>query len=163
MSTSISKRTKDVSIEVMTYAPFSSRVVARIIDMAIVALLWFAFTKLLILELKHLQSSQYLMDNFIDGIEGGVIVFYCIFYMPLLEYFGGTIGKRIMGIHLLDAGNLERPDFMNCFGRGLVYLVFCAMLGIPAVLSCIAVLFSAKKQTWHDLVSNVVAVKKIKL
>ncbi len=163
MATSISKRTQDFSIEVITYAPFSSRVIARVIDLAVIGIIWFAFTQLIILELKHLHSSQYLMNNFITGIEGGVVIFYCFFYMPIMEFFGGTVGKRVMGIHLLDAVTLQPPDFMNCFGRGLVYLVFCAMIGIPAVLSCMAVLYSAKKQTWHDLVSNVVAVKKIKL
>jgi len=163
MATRISEQKQDISIEVMTYAPFSSRVSARVIDMTIVGTLWFGFTQLLLAELRHLHSSQFLMDNFIMGIEGGVVVVYCLFYMPLFEYFGGTIGKRIIGIHLLDAGSLERPDFMNCFGRGLVYLVFCALLGIPAVLSCLGVLFTPKQQTWHDLISNVVAVKKIKL
>jgi uncharacterized RDD family membrane protein YckC len=82
--------------------------------------------------------------------------------MPVMEFLGGTVGKRIMGIHLLDASSLQPPDFMNCFGRGLAYLVLCVVI-VPAIISCLAVLYTPKKQAWHDFVSNVVAVKKVKL
>ena len=52
----------------------------------------------------------------------------------------------------------KSPRFLTCAARAWVYLVFIMLLIIPAIASCIFVLFNEKKMTFHDKMFNMVCV-----
>jgi len=83
-----------------------------------------------------------------------------LLYSPLMEATGGTVGKRLAGIRLVDDKTLETPDFRYCMARTWIYLVLFVLAILPSVISCLAVLVTHKRQAWHDKLSGTVVIKR---
>lgn len=69
--------------------------------------------------------------------------------------FAGTIGKRILGLQVLDVKTLERITFTQSCLRSFMQIIS----GLVICLGYIAVAFNKKKQGWHDTVAGTVVVK----
>ena len=69
--------------------------------------------------------------------------------------FGGTLGKRILGLQVVDAETFQRVSIAQSMGRLMMQSVsiICIFLGY------IAIGFSNKKQGWHDSAAGTLVVK----
>jgi uncharacterized RDD family membrane protein YckC len=74
-----------------------------------------------------------------------------LFYAAALEAsrMQGTIGKRIVGIQVIDLAG-RRIGFRRALGRNLSKMLSF----LPAFIGCIAAFWSTTKQTWHDRVAK---------
>jgi uncharacterized RDD family membrane protein YckC len=137
------------------FASFGQRLIARIIDVIIVAIISeFIFVVFF--------SEYFISSRMIDQQRRGIsiLVFYFL-YQPLLESAGGTFGKKIIGFKTINISTGQAPSILNSYGRSLINLMYFMLFVIPAMLSGLAVLWSKKKQTWHDSSSNIIVVKNI--
>ncbi|GDX52069.1 hypothetical protein LBMAG27_11160 [Bacteroidota bacterium] len=143
------------------YASFFQRTIARLVDMGFITGLaigtgYLAFN---FIRQNTPDEAAYIIDGLKQALPAFGIMLWVTLYSPLMESTGGTIGKRIMGIKMAndDAEN-KSPRFLTCAARAWVYLVFIMLLVIPAIASCIFVLFNDKNMTFHDKMFNMVCV-----
>ena len=146
-------------METVTYASFTQRVFARLIDMVFVGAITFGVYLLMKNTIGANNENEALLQNMTYLVETSSVIIFCMIYYPVLEAFGGTIGKRIVGIKPLDEFTLQSPSLANCLGRGIIYMVFLALMVVPSIASCLGILWSPKQQTWHDKIAGVVVVK----
>ena len=143
-------------------ATFLQRSVARIIDTAIVFGVAYAVQLLFV---KFVRSDNtYNVDFIVKSVEQAMPAFalitWVLVYSPLMESTGGTVGKRLMRIQLVDLNTRELPQFRFCMARTWIYLIFIVLAVVPAILSCLAYFVSDYHQTWHDKLTNMICVKK---
>lgn len=74
-------------------------------------------------------------------------------------YFSGTLGKKALGLALVDAKTFKKISIGQSVGRYFMMFVssFCFGLGLMAVG------WNKKKQGWHDRVAGTRVVKKKEL
>ena len=148
-------------LQPMKYASFFQRTIARLVDMAIVTALaigtgYLAFN---FIRQNTPEEAAYIINGLQQALPAFGIMLWVTLYSPLMESTGGTIGKRIMGIKMVnDDAEHKNPRFLTCAARAWVYLVFIMLLVIPAIASCIYVLFNDKKMTFHDKMFNMVCL-----
>lgn len=84
---------------------------------------------------------------------GGLVIWFL--YAPVLESseIGATIGKHLMGIQVKDLSG-RRISFRAALIRNLMKVASNALLMIGALFA----LFTARKQTLHDLVADTTVV-----
>ena len=63
-----------------------------------------------------------------------------------------------MGLRTINLNTGKAPSIGNSYGRSALYFLFILLLAIPAFLSGLAVLWTKKKQTWHDSSTNIAVV-----
>lgn len=159
----LTKNMKEAEKELqpIKYASFFQRTIARLIDMSIVAGLAIgtAYLAFNFIRQNTPEDAAYIIDGLKQALPAFGIMLWVTLYSPLMESTGGTIGKRIMGIKMVnDDVEHKSPRFLTCAARAWVYLVFIMLLIIPAIASCIFVLFNEKKMTFHDKMFNMVCV-----
>jgi uncharacterized RDD family membrane protein YckC len=144
------------------YASFVQRLIARLIDTAIVLSLSFIIQQSAVSFIKsdNLYNVEFILRSLDQAVPALAIMIWVLVYSPVMESTGGTLGKRIVGIQLLSEQTLQVPAFRFCFGRTWLYLVFIVLALIPSIVSGLAVLFSDKKQAWHDKMTGMVCVVK---
>jgi uncharacterized RDD family membrane protein YckC len=144
------------------YASFGQRLTARLIDTAILLSLAFLIEQMAVLFIKsdNLYNVEFILRSLDQAVPALAIMIWVLVYSPVMESTGGTIGKRIVGIRLLNENNFDIPAFRYCFGRTWLYLVFFVLAVVPSILSGLAVLFSDKKQAWHDKLTGMICVQK---
>ena len=108
------------------------------------------------------ESSKNLIDpgteRKIDKTTSGDIEFYVIFvYWILLESsrMQGSIGKRIMGIKVVNASG-GKPDIYQTVGRNLLKILSGIILFIGFMMAG----WTTKKQALHDKILNMLVVKE---
>lgn len=69
--------------------------------------------------------------------------------------FAGTIGKRVLGLQVLDSRTLERITFTQSCVRSFMQFIS----GLVICLGYISIAFNKRKQGWHDSVAGTVVVK----
>lgn len=90
----------------------------------------------------------------------GPFDFFLSYILPFIVYismwvkYGGTPGKLLLGIAIVDAHTKEFPSFGQSVGRYCAYLVSALPLG----LGFLWMLWNDRKQCWHDLLSGTVVV-----
>jgi len=143
-------------------ATFLQRAIARTVDTAIVFGVAYAAQLLFVRFVK--SDNTYNVDFIVKSVEQAMPAFalmlWVIIYSPLMESTGGTVGKRLMRIQLVDLNTRTTPLFRMCMARSWIYLVLVTIAVIPAVLSCLAFFVSDYHQTWHDKLTNMICVKK---
>ena len=148
--------------EKVQYANFVERSIARIIDTAII--LGIAYGIELLAKSFIINDNPNNVDIVLKGIHQAVpalaLMIWVLLYSPIMEATGGSVGKRIMKIELIDEKELETPVFRNCMARTWIYLVFVVLAIAPAILTCLGMFLSDKKQTWHDKITGMVCIKK---
>jgi uncharacterized RDD family membrane protein YckC len=144
------------------YASFWLRVVARLVDTAIVLAVAYAiyYSFVGVIREDNTINADYIINNLKQAVPALALMIWVLVYSPIMEATGGTIGKRIVGIKLVDEKTLQTPDFRYCMARTWVYLVLVVLAVIPAVIACLAVFVSPKRQAWHDRLTGMVAIKR---
>lgn len=148
-------------LQPVKFASFVQRVVARLVDMSLITgiTLGIGYLAFSFIRKDTPESAAYIIDGLKQALPAFGIMIWVTLYSPLMESTGGTIGKRLMGIKMVnDNMEYKKPRFLTCAARAWVYLVFIMLLIIPAIASCIFVLFNDKKMTFHDKMFNMVCV-----
>lgn len=142
-------------------ATFFQRAIARIIDTAIVFGASFGLQEMAIyfINADNPYNVAFIVSSVKQAMPAFALMMWVLLYSPVLESLGGTIGKRIMRIRLVDLSTRQVPYFRMCAARSWIYLIFVVLAGIPAILSCLAYFVSDYHQTWHDKLTNMICVK----
>ncbi|WP_231514913.1 RDD family protein [Oceanobacillus salinisoli] len=127
-----------------TYAAFGQRVGASIIDFLILFAFMFIFSLLFLMYTSDLAAQFW---GLIIGLG----------YKAGMESskYQGTLGKLAMGIKVTDDHG-QRISFARAMGRYFASYISAFILGIGYLLA----LFTAKKQTIHDMIAGTVVHKK---
>jgi len=144
------------------YANVWLRTAARAVDTALMVGLaygiYYAFEGFILR--NNPDNGRYIVDNLKDAVPALALMIWVLVYSPLMEATGGTLGKRLVGIKLVDEKTLATPDFRYCMARTWVYLVLFCLAIVPSVVACLAVLVTPKRQAWHDKLTGMVAIKR---
>ena len=131
------------------YAGFWRRFAAGLIDTLVVGLI---FASIIVLLLLRNGFSFY---NIIESVLGLFGIAIWIIYFPFAEaQWGATIGKKIVGIKVLNA-NGNPVNFLRSAGRNLAKIVSSLVLMIGFIM----IGFTEKKQGLHDMIASCVVVK----
>ena len=160
-------------------ATFLQRSVARVIDTAVVVGVAYGAQLLFVKFAKsdNTYNVAFLVKSIEQAMPAFALIVWAMVYSPVMESMGGTLGKRLMRIQLVDLNTRTLPQFRYCMARSWIYLVFVVLsffpvtlstspfsfvlIGFgPAVLSCLAFFISDYHQTWHDKLTNMICVKK---
>ena len=159
----LSRFIRDADMEVRgMYANFWLRAAARLIDTVLmVAIAYGIYVSFIDLILRdNPTNGQLIVDRLKDAVPALALMIWVLVYSPLMEATGGTLGKRIVGIRLVDDKTHETPDFRYCMARTWVYLVLFVLAIVPSIVSCLAVWVTPKRQTWHDKLTGMVVIKR---
>jgi uncharacterized RDD family membrane protein YckC len=72
---------------------------------------------------------------------------------------GQTLGKRAVGLRVMDARTGARIGYGRAFVRWLLQVVFWNACFVPGILDNLWPLWDDQRQTWHDKGANSVVVK----
>lgn len=143
------------------YAGFWWRALAVVIDLFFVWLATLIFVTVLSALLSMLWPTTMSMDNSIVNI----IFYYGLRLLPAFIYFSvmesskkqATLGKRIVGIKVASESG-EKISFKVAAIRYLASLLsnWTWTIGIGYLV----MLFTKKKQTFHDLIAKTIVVEK---
>lgn len=78
-----------------------------------------------------------------------------LYYSIIQGMFYGTIGKRLMGLKLVDAATLDQVDLGQACTRYMMQFVSAVCFG----LGYLTIGFHDRKQGWHDRVAKTLVVK----
>lgn len=125
------------------YATFGARFLAFLIDAIIFLFLFGSFRGIL----GAIQGPLHDWPTFVVGFP----------YYVLLESgpWQGTVGKKVMGIKVVDAITLERISVAKAIGRYFARILSAIIFLIGYLMA----LFSEKTQTLHDKLCNTYVVK----
>ena len=158
--------------EHVQYAGFGKRFAAMLIDRVLIIFFCSATYDELhrgirmnlkrVLKLKMDQGfdmSSYSRADHLGSIYFAIfLVFFVWAYYAGMESspWKGTIGKKLLGLEVVRDDDRQRVSFLKAtgrhFGKILSGAVFC--------LGFLSMLFSTKKQTWHDSMSGCVIIEK---
>lgn len=109
------------------HATFSAKLIARIIDGAILSFVAFLAAKVLITDTTE-NASAYQSD--LLGVF--FLLRWCLYY-PIMETYGGTIGKRVMNIKTVKANTYEDVRWTNGLSK-LIYLIKPSLYFLPVLI-----------------------------
>jgi uncharacterized RDD family membrane protein YckC len=89
--------------------------------------------------------------------ELGAVVVQFLYFVILWSQFGGTFGQRMLGLHVVDAGNGQNIGIGRAIGRFVGYLISTFALDIGLIW----VAFDPRKQGWHDKIASTFVVRKV--
>ena len=75
-----------------------------------------------------------------------IIVIYIFYYTFFVGKYGGTLGKRILGLRIISTSTNEKISYGLAFGR----LLASKLSGIILFIGYIVVAFDKEKASWHD-------------
>jgi uncharacterized RDD family membrane protein YckC len=142
------------------YAGFTSRAVALIIDMAIIALVTAVVMAAMTLffDLPSVQRFIVWLNSVLPGIDllfvgltsapfGGLffLLFQYLYFVFFFSTTGQTVGKAIMGLRVVTIDG-KRMGVKRSFIRTLCYTISLAPLG----LGFLWVLGEDRRRAWHD-------------
>lgn len=142
-------------------ATFLQRVIARIVDTAIVMGVAYG-AQLFFVDYVRAHNTinvDFIVKSVEQAMPAFALIFWVIVYSPILEGTGGTLGKRLVGIRLVDINTRTIPPFRMTTARAWIYLVFVVLLFVPAILSCLAFFITDYRQTWHDKFTGMICIK----
>jgi uncharacterized RDD family membrane protein YckC len=87
---------------------------------------------------------------------GGFIVQF-LYFVILWSQFGGTLGQRMLGLHVVDAATGKNIGIGRAIGRYVGYLISAFALYIGLIW----VAFDSRKQGWHDKIASTFVVRKV--
>lgn len=142
------------------YAGFWLRVAAWLLDtiflLILVSIISFISGLILGLILVIISSLMELQDVLLDVVIDIIVIVVPWLYYTLMEWSSmqGTLGKKIVGIKVTDL-NGNRISFGRATGRH-----FGKFLSSIFSIGFIAVIFTEKKQGYHDLLTRCLVVKR---
>lgn len=133
-----------------SYGGFWMRVIAHAVDTIILSVFVAIFGVVTsIVGMNPVDpSGQFILSMSITG--------FIFFYSVSMNFlFAGTIGKRVLGLQVLDSRTLEKITFTQSCVRSFTQFISAFVV----CLGYISVAFSKRKQGWHDLMAGTVVVK----
>ncbi len=79
------------------------------------------------------------------------------YFVILWSKFGGTLGQRMLGLHVVDAATGRNIGIGRAIGRFVGYVIS----GIALDIGFIWVAFDTRKQGWHDKIASTFVVRKV--
>lgn len=146
---------------VKSYAAFGMRFGAWLIDsvIGVAAFLVFSFVAGFVIGFSDPNATNEELD---DAIEQAIVIVLIvvgvtwILYLWLANSWGGTLGKRALGLRVVSARDESDIGPLRGLVRYLVYLVG----SIPLYLGSLWMLWDDQKQTWHDKAAGSIVVRK---
>jgi len=143
--------------EKINYASFWERLLSRVIDSTV----YFMILITPISRISIINNLPLLLNNLSNYLL--LILFFLLVILPLetlmVSYFGGTIGKLLMGLHIQkengDNLSFKESFFRLTLGKAVSGLFFC--------LGYLWIFRNAKRQAWHDTINQAVVIRKIHL
>ena len=106
-------------------------------------------------ELTTLCSSAYLGSvGLFELVAFGASAVYSILLWSLL---GGTLGQRMLGLHVVDAATGQNIGLGRSIGRYVGFVIS----GIALDIGFIWAAFDGRKQGWHDKIASTFVVRKV--
>jgi uncharacterized RDD family membrane protein YckC len=136
------------------YAHFYQRVLATLLDAFLTFALTTPFSYLLdVLVLPELDTASQLFvyDLFTFLLFSGLIVFS---FAICLERFGGTPGKLLLGLKVLDQ---HTGEYLNRRQAGL--RIIASWLSILTGIGVLLIIFDKHKQAAHDKIMHSIVIK----
>src|SRR5687768_16831049 len=103
-------READMEVRGM-YANFWLRTAARLVDTSLMVgiayAIYYSFVGLILRD--NPTNGQLIVDRLEDAVPALSLMLWVLVYSPLMEATGGTLGKRLVGIRLVDEKTHETP------------------------------------------------------
>jgi uncharacterized RDD family membrane protein YckC len=80
-----------------------------------------------------------------------------LYFVVLWSKFGGTLGQRMLGLHVVDAATGQNIGIGRAIGRFIGYVISALALDIGLIW----VAFDPRKQGWHDKIASTFVVRKV--
>lgn len=135
-------------------ADFGTRLVGFIIDYVLVVVVTLLAGGALVYALVPESEAQEPNTGLILLIYGGLFAA-GFSYTWLMDAIGGTVGKLIVGIQVVDDETGRAPGLGKAFVRTIVRLVS----GIPFYLGFVWMIWDRDSKTWHDKAAGTSVVK----
>jgi uncharacterized RDD family membrane protein YckC len=138
-------------------AGFWRRLVAAFLDWLLVGILAAAIGQLFGVDVATLSSVAGDNTNLeLQPAPGPFILvglaYYTYFHATVA---GQSIGNKIMGIRVLDAGTGRPLPYVRAFVRALM----SSLSALPFFLGYLWMLWEPRKRTWHDIVADSLVVQ----
>jgi uncharacterized RDD family membrane protein YckC len=106
-------------------------------------------------EITTVCSSAYLGSiGLFELVAFGASALYSIL---LWARFGGTLGQRMLGLHVVDAATGQNIGLGRSIGRYVGFVIS----GIALDIGFIWAAFDGRKQGWHDKIASTFVVRKV--
>ena len=80
-----------------------------------------------------------------------------LYFVLLWSQLGGTLGQRMLGLHVVDAATGQNIGIGRAIGRFVGYVISSFALGIGLIWAA----FDPRKQGWHDKIASTFVVRKV--
>jgi uncharacterized RDD family membrane protein YckC len=80
-----------------------------------------------------------------------------VYFIVLWSQLGGTLGQRMLGLHVVDAATGKHIGVGRAIGRFIGYLISSIVLSIGLIWAA----FDPRKQGWHDKMASTFVVRKV--
>ena len=80
-----------------------------------------------------------------------------LYFVILWSQLGGTLGQRMLGLHVVDAATGKNIGIGRALGRFVGYVIS----SIPFYIGLIWAAFDPRKQGWHDKIASTFVVRKV--
>jgi uncharacterized RDD family membrane protein YckC len=80
-----------------------------------------------------------------------------VYSILLWALFGGTLGQRMLGLHVVDAATGQSIGLGRSIGRYVGFVVSGVALDIGFIWAA----FDPRKQGWHDKIASTFVVRKV--
>ncbi len=87
----------------------------------------------------------------------GGLVLELLYFVLLWSKLGGTLGQRMLGLHVVDAATGQNIGIGRAIGRFVGYVISSFALGIGLIWAA----FDPRKQGWHDKIASTFVVRKV--
>jgi uncharacterized RDD family membrane protein YckC len=136
-------------------AGFWRRLAAAFLDGILVGVIAAAIGQLFGVEVPSPASTAGDTANFQPAAGPFVLVGLVYFTYFHATSAGQSIGDKIMGIRVLDAGTGRSLPYVRAFVRALV----SSLSALPLFLGYFWMLWEPRKRTWHDIVADSLVVR----
>jgi uncharacterized RDD family membrane protein YckC len=80
-----------------------------------------------------------------------------VYFVGLWSQLGGTLGQRMLGLHVVDVATGKHIGIGRAIGRFIGYLISSFVLFIGLIWAA----FDPRKQGWHDKMASTFVVRKV--
>ena len=80
-----------------------------------------------------------------------------LYSVLLWSLFGGTLGQRLLGLHVVDAATGHNIGIGRAIGRYVGFVISAAVIYIGLIWAA----FDPRKQGWHDKMASTFVVRKV--
>ena len=123
----------------LQYATFGQRLVATLIDVAILSL----------------ATGSVVVATFGMGVTLGFFAPWLYEAFMMSSEWQATVGKRVMAIVVTDIDG-KRMSFARATGRHFAKYVSALLLGIGFIIAA----FTARRQALHDMIAETLVIKR---